>query len=225
MTNGHGLGRLYKPDERDRRYGMQPHLPPEGTAVTRKIWPFRGPVLDQGQTGECVGHGWEHWLRTAPIETHMTELDAVAIYKAARVIDGDDPNDLQGGSSVRAGAKAIQARGQLATYVWAATLPELVAWVLSNGPVVMGSVWYDSMFAADAHGMVTIAPRSQVAGGHCYLLRGVDTAAGIATFLNSWGPSWAQHGHFTMSFETLDRLLREQGEACSAIQTKVVPKA
>lgn len=220
----HGLGRIYKPDTRDRLYPMSLLMPDE-VIPTQHTWPFRGTVLDQGQTGTCVGNGWEHFLHTAPIQTKETESDAVAIYQAARTIDSEDPNDLQSGSTVRAGAKALVGRTQLASYLWSWNMSETAKWVLTRGPVVLGTNWYDSMFDPDPQGLVKIPRTATLAGGHCYLLRGVDTSRGIASCLNSWGPAWGLKGHFSISFSDLERLIHEDGEVCAAIQQKVTALA
>jgi hypothetical protein len=115
-------------------------------------------VLNQGQTGTCVGHGWRGWYEGEPT-THAAGEgpDAFAIYRRAILLDAWADNDreenlpesqLQGGSSVRAGAQAMQEAGFIASYVWATKASEIADYVTrrDGSPVVLGTSWYESMF-------------------------------------------------------------------------------
>ena len=65
---------------------------------------------------------------------------ALEIYDRATELDEFPGNerDRQAGTSVRAGAKALQERGVLAAYGWARTPEETIAWLNARGPVVIG---------------------------------------------------------------------------------------
>ncbi|HSD52779.1 MAG TPA: hypothetical protein VLC47_01370, partial [Burkholderiales bacterium] len=61
-------------------------------------------------------------------------------------------------------------------------------------------------------------------------LRGVDTRRALARCSNSWGDNWGLSGEFLLPFRDLERLIHEDGEACSAVEKRltaktVVPKA
>jgi len=220
--NAYGLGRIFVPDDRDQRFLMARKLAgPTEPLPVKKTWRFRGGALDQGDTGTCVGNGWEGFLHAEPIEPNATELDAQAIYRAARLIDGDDPNDLQAGSSVRAGAQAVTKSGKLTSYLWAFNTREMAEWILRFGPVVAGTDWMTSMFQPTVEGFVKITPTATIAGGHCYLVRGANTKQGVFTCTNSWGYRWGKRGHFYMSFEDMETLMHRDGEAATAIQQRV----
>jgi Papain family cysteine protease len=197
--------------------GIAPPPAPAG-AVS---WTNAEADLDQGNYGTCVGNGWAQWGNTLPVDDRFDETAARAIYYEATIIDGqpdnpDAPGGGQQGSTVRSGAKAMQNRGRLASYAFAATIDEAVAWVLANGPVVMGTDWLDGMFSPDAQGFVT--PTGVVAGGHCYVLLGYDPATQVLEYLNSWGASWAKGGHFFMRKTDAETLFASGGEACAAAE-------
>jgi hypothetical protein len=221
----YGLGRHFKPDPNDHKFLMKAQLPPpeEPIDYTDHLWQFIGDVLNQGRTGTCVGHGWEHWRHVAPIESDETESNAIAIYQQARTIDGEDPNDLQAGSNVRSGAVAITMTGELQSYLWAFQNSEVTSWVLRNGPVVVGMNWYDSMFFPTAEGFVKILPNAQRRGGHCWCVIGTDSKRAVHECVNSWGNGWGKNGHFYVAYEDMERLIHEDGEACTAVQQLVIP--
>lgn len=241
MTTQHGLGRLFTPDTRDTGYLMRRLLAPPSTPIpTRKTWPFRIVPYDQGSTGTCVGHAWTHFLACAPMQTVKGVATPYELYREIVKIDEWAENDaeatgpdsgLQFGTSVRAGAEALKTRGHLGSYLWAFNLREAVEWVLTRGPVVMGTNWYDSMMNVNAEGYVKIS--GSVSGGHAWLLRGVNNKQGIAECVNSWGDRWGVNqkgkierprGHFLITLEDLERLIHENGEACSTVETKLKAK-
>jgi hypothetical protein len=171
-------------------------------------------VLDQGDTSRCVGFGWCGWGDCAPIEDAFTNADGDAVYYAAKVIDGEPKAET--GSSVRSGAKAMQNRGKVASYYFAASIADVRDWVSRHGPVVMGTDWHAGMFHPDAAGYTH--PTGPVVGGHCYLLVGYDPATSRYEFVNSWGESWGRAGRFYMAEPDVAALLAAGGEACAAVE-------
>ena len=233
-TSKLGLGRRFAPDARD--HPMRAMLPRALAPLpTHKTWHFRGAVLDQGATGTCTAHAAAHFYRAEPIQ-HRHDLDPFQLYREAVLLDEWTDNDaeaqitdntqLQWGSSGRGVVKALEARGLVKEYVWAQTLREAVEWVLTRGPVLIGTNWYDGMFNPTREGFVKIAPNDTIAGGHETLIRGVNTTKGFALVVNSWGPRWNKaatecpDGHFLIAFEDLERLFHEDGDAVSPIETK-----
>jgi hypothetical protein len=233
-----GFGRRFEVDDRDRNFLMRRMLP-DARALTlpvRKTWSINAKALDQGDTGTCVGHAWRNFLRCAPIKTEKAGPSPFDIYRAAVLKDSWSENDeeaqlpdgdpgLDFGTSVRAGAEAVTDFGHLKSYVWAFSLQPTVEWVLTQGPVVLGTNWYSSLSQPDAQGIARITARATVIGGHAYLLRGVDTRSALARCSNSWGDGWGKSGEFFLPFTDLERLILEDGETCSAVQKSLNPQA
>lgn len=124
---------------------------------------------------------------------------------------------------MRAGAKAVTAFGLLKSYLWSFSLQPALEWVLTNGPVVLGLNWYTSLNRPDKEGIVRLTATAKNDGGHAFLWRGANTRRGLALCENSWGDAWGKNGAFWIPLRDLDRLITEDGEACTAIEQKPQP--
>ena len=218
------FGRLLAVDERDRQYPAQAALPAEEPERTYKYWPHR-TKLDQGQTGTCVAHGCTHLVENSPICPPGT-INPFELYREIVLLDEWSDNDgeasaadsdMQFGTSVRAGMKALQARGLISEYRWAWDADTAARWIWTSGPVVIGVTWFNGLFYPDPRTRIVEATGG-IAGGHCVILDGVNMTNRMVRFLNSWGPSYGQNGAARMTFETLDKLLADEGEAAMAIE-------
>jgi hypothetical protein len=232
-----GFGRCAPPDrDKDEMYLIRRVLARAGTELpTRKTWRINGTSLDQGTTQTCVGHAWRNFLRCAPIRTEKKGPSAFDIYRGAVAVDEWDDNDneatlpdddprMASGTSVRAGAKVVMQKGRLKSYLWAFALQPAVEWVLTQGPVVLGTDWWSSFDQPDAEGIVQISPRARVVGGHAFLWRGVDTKRALALCTNSWGDDWGISGEFRIPFRDLERLIADDGEVCTAVEKRLNAK-
>src|SRR6188474_1368171 len=63
--------------------------PPDPTPVGDKVWVNPDAVLDQGNTGHCVGFGWAQWGNSEPFSDDYKNADGHAIYYECKVIDGE----------------------------------------------------------------------------------------------------------------------------------------
>lgn len=206
------FGRRFIPDDRDERFPVSAILPPAPERGWRYWW-RRGWQGYQGKFPHCVSYAHLHTLHdgpdTAADHGHAIEpvMDPRVLYDAAQRLD-QWPGQAYDGTSVRAGAKALQERGIITGYRWVFTIEELVNTILTVGPVVAGTRWYEQMSRPDADNVIRVG--GKVVGGHAYKLDGVNTHRGLLRVKNSW------HGmdHLWLPIPDADRLLREHGEAC-----------
>lgn len=209
ITADRRLDRIPEFDPKSRRFGIAEVLPDK----PKRSYSWRtAKVLDQGREGACVGFGWSHELLARPVvQGGVDDAYALSIYHEARELD-DWPGEDYSGTSVLAGAKAVQRRGHMTEYRWGFSLDELVMALGYQGPVVLGLNWYTGQMAADAENY--IRPTGQVEGGHAICAFGVSISKQRIALVNSWGDDWGDGGRCWMTFEDMDRLLHEQGEQC-----------
>ncbi len=178
--------------------------------------------LDQGSTPHCIGFGWAQRFNTleaadpdAATFAGYVNADGDAIYYECKVIDGEPGQE--NGSQVRSGAKAMQARGKLANYAFAASVDEIKAWLLAKGPVVVGTDWLTGMDSPDAAGLVTVG--GSVRGGHCYVADAYDPNTDLIRFQNSWG-TWGLNGYFYAKASDWAKIGPGRGgDACVTIES------
>ena len=136
-------------------------------------------MLDQGRTGTCVGHGWTARANDAPIKQPLP-MSPFDLYREIVKIDEWDDNDweatasddqLQCGTSVRAGAQVMRRLGLITNFLWCQTLENLRAWHLANfGGVVCGAPWLANMMESDGDGFINYSGITE--GGHCFVSKG-----------------------------------------------------
>ena len=225
---GMRLGRHVRHDSRSLLYPWQESgTPLKDVLLTRHIG-----ILDQGDVGSCTGNAETGALGTDPLfgslspgmQARLNEALALALYSAAEDIDGDGPyppND--NGSTGLSVCKAAKNAGWISGYVHCLSLNSVLDAISSGHAVIIGSNWYDSMDTPDGSGLVSISPGAQVRGGHEYLARGIDTANRLVRLDNSWGTGWGDQGSFAYSWDTLQRLLSEQGDGTVSVPVTQPP--
>lgn len=211
-----GLGRIYRRDDRDRAFMM--HEVIDRVPITKTYRYYRaGPVLDQGETPQCVGYSLRNWL-SASLMMEYGGPNAPTIYTLAQLRDKMTlPHD---GSTVRAGIQVLAVLGYVQTYVWAYRAATVRDWLLADkGSVILGTNWLAGMMNPD--GVANISAIGAVVGGHAYLCDGFSTIRNSFRIFNSWGISWGNRGHAWLSFDDLDQLLQDDGECCTAVEQRV----
>lgn len=217
------LGRIYAPDERDRKFLLS--ISPEAAAVAESRpykYHYHKTILDQGDSSACTGAAFWQWLDMGPIR-NLNKPDFMTLYKMNQKNDewsGEEPTYY--GSSVRASFKVGQQLGFVKRYGWAFDAETVANHILTSSPVVMGTTWWTDMFRTDSDGFVNVGGR--VAGGHAYAFKGFSQlkkrskgSRGSFRGIQSWG-DWGQNGLFWMSFEDADALIKDYGEACTAFE-------
>jgi hypothetical protein len=182
-------------------------------------------TFDQGAEGACVGFGWGHELVARPVVVPGVDREFCRwIYRTAKKYDPWAGESYEG-TSVLAGAKVIQSRppkmaegrGLMSEYRWIfGDMDELVRTLGYFGPVVAGTWWTEGMFDPAPDGL--IRPTGAKAGGHCYLLTGVNLRTDRFRLVNSWGTSWGANGHAWISIEDFHRLVLDEGELCVPVR-------
>jgi hypothetical protein len=218
-----GLGRVEKEDVRDLNYPLSAWLP-EKTFIDQKNWWNNGWWGNQGKTSCCVIYSWSHWIEDGPViqddipNRSKPMLDISKFYHKCQLND-NIPGENYNGTTVRAGAKILQKLGIIQEYRWAASIDDMIKCLLTIGPMVVGTRWYSNMFHPSHEGIITTT--GSFAGGHAYLINGVNINKNLFRIKNSWGKSWGIEGQAFISFDDFDKLLKSGGEACMALENKI----
>jgi hypothetical protein len=209
-TGDRRLDRIPQFDERSRQFPIRELI--GDVPLKPKKWTCL-PRLDQGREGACCGFGWSHELAADPVRVPVSNASALALYHRAQQLD-EWPGEQYEGTSVLAGAKAVQEQGHMAEFRWAFGVDDVLATLSAHGPVVIGVDWMRGMMDTDANGY--IVPTGEVVGGHCTLLRGLirERRRWVCVGRNSWGRGWGLAGDFKLAADDLDVLLKNAGEAC-----------
>lgn len=216
MTNdNHGLGRMEQFDDRSLNFPIMATLSVEQVTKPRSYTWNCATYLNQGSIGACVGFSWSHEIAAKPVVRPVSYESALKVYIEAQKID-EWPGENYEGTSVLAGAKIIKSLGYLDEYRWAFGVSELVLAVGYKGPAVLGIPWYDGMFTPDSEGI--IRPTGRQVGGHAILANGVNIKKQLFRLHNSWGWMWGKGGDCFISFDDMDHLLRNRGEACIPVK-------
>lgn len=222
MPAPHPLGRRVEHDPRSLDFA-HPVLPK--TAIKTVDWTRRVPVFDQGSLGSCTGNAAAGLVGTDSLDrTGLTSVTingdvlpvdedfAVKVYSLATQLDQFDgaypPDDT--GSSGLAAAKALRKLGLATSYRHAFSLDALKS-ALQSGPVMVGTVWMQSMFEVDPDGFVIVDRKSQVAGGHEYVISAFNADQLAFRIDNSWG-DWGLRGKAWITQANLAWLLSQQGD-------------
>lgn len=217
----HKLGRRRATDDRDKAYSLKQIQAQKAAGIDSRYWNANGYWGDQGDNPWCVEYAWCHLLEDGPI-TQSGLLKFInghgEIYHAAQEID-EWPGVDYDGTSVRAGAKVLQAKGIISNYYWAFNVQTIIDFILTTGPVVMGTNWYYKMFFPNSKTGI-IEPDNVLAGGHAYVLNGFNRKTGLFRLKNSWGRGWGKKGHAFIHRDVVDDLVKDWGEACCATELK-----
>ena len=214
-----GLGRELSVDKRDLNYLISNKLPTPKISISERYWDDERWWGDQGNTPQCVGYAWSHWIDDGPIihAGKRPNVNPTTLYRESQKRD-QWPGENYNGTSVRGGAKYLQEIGKIKSYLWAFDVQTLMNTVLTQGPVVVGTNWYYNMFFPDRNGLIRASGRWM--GGHAYVINGVNTKTQLFRIKNSWGRNWGQRGRAFISFSDMTRLIREGGEICLGTENK-----
>lgn len=228
------LGRNIAHDPASVAYGL-PVAPKSALKTT--MWERRVPIFNQKQVGSCTGNAsvgklsydsaaGQGWVEL-PDGTHIDELLAVDVYADAEELDGEGHvtvKDLGGdtysvtpddGSSGLSVAKVLKTRALISGYQHAFSTDAVYS-ALMSAPGITGINWYQSMFDTEADGHIKVDLSSGLAGGHEFVIKGVEVAAdGTVARVwmdNSWDTSWGVSGGGYFTPAEYKALMAKQGD-------------
>lgn len=212
------LDRIPHFDERSRAFGVMRKPAVAEAPLRKKVHGYPSVRIDQGQEGHCVGFGISNELAGDPIRiSGVNDAFAHGMFFKAQEIDRNEGRVYDDGATVLAGAKAATSLGYMEGYDWAFGIDQMLQ-ALMTGPVVLGIEWRDGMYDTDRRGLVDVS--GSVVGGHCittfgfipgmrFGLKRID----VIPWVNSWGPSYGKRGIGYVPVESMDALLKADGEA------------
>lgn len=216
-TNDSRLTRLIDFDQKSKDYPIRELM--DGEKKLRSYTWRCLEHLNQGPDGACVGFSMVHELIARPSE--IKGLDAKfakeKVYWEAQKIDPWDGGSYPSafpqyeGTSILAGMKILKREGYIDEYRWAFSLEDLIWAIGHKGPAIIGINWYESMFEPYTCGQ--LHAEGNIVGGHAILCKGVSITKKTFTLHNSWGQSWADNGDVYISWDEMEKLLYENGEA------------
>lgn len=238
------LGRHINHDPRSVNFA-EPVMPKD--SITSVDWTRRIPILDQGNLGSCTGNaatgllGTDNAVRTASTTVVISDkgaanshgifaagtydLDedfAVKLYSLATVLDSFTgqypPTDT--GSSGLGVAKALVALGLADKYTHAFSVAAVNS-ALKRGPVIVGTIWLNSMFETETDGHIKVDKNSGTAGGHELELPRFDAVNGRYWFPNSWNTSFGVDGWGYVTVPEFTWMLSQQGDV--TVPNLIVP--
>lgn len=217
------LGRIHVPDERDHKYPVRAIFPKRKSNISVVLYDDTKWTGNQGNTPKCVAYAGAHWIECGPVVPKYGKGKQPPLYNPSTLygwcqkVDGI-PGKHEG-TTTRALAKVLKAKGVVKSYHWAFTLKDLQQCLLQVGPMVLGINWYSDMFEPDTKKF--IHPTGEFAGGHGILAMGVNMDQGWIKLKNSWGTDWGENGHCYLSFIDADDLLSDDGDAMIATEASV----
>lgn len=232
------LGRHVRRDDRDLHFSVAP-LPRR--AIKSVDWARRVPIFNQGQVGSCTFNAAAGCLATDGLGrsgtnlAHITRADTFNVFHAGDYVVQEDPFVISGytlttkidsfpgdypsqdtGSDGPSAASALVMLGLADHYNHAFTLDALKS-ALQTGPVMWGTVWFNSMYDLDAHDYLVVDANSGVAGGHEMEISGYDVGTGIYKVPNSWGESFGDHGYLYVREPDMTNLLSRDGDVTQPV--------
>lgn len=175
----------------------------------------RGGAYDQAYTTTCVPQTGKGILNTLPISRKIdydirSEYSIDELYDGAREYDEWPGVDYDGTSGLGL-CKYMKIRNLIDEYRWCFGLNEVLLTLSHIGPIGLGVMWKTGMWETDDRGF--ISPTGADEGGHEVELIGVDVSEKSVIGMNSWGPGWGVKGRFKLTWDGLEELLDNQGDA------------
>jgi len=197
----------------------------EATRPRPRTTPWSGgPLMWQGDIGQCVGATGREWLTSTPVAYKATHPTMEESYFGAKQNDGFGDPVPDRGSNSNGLMKFYQALGLVDSYYWTDTAEEGAEYVLTRGCVLVGMPWDYPCFKPDPQGQ--IHPNGNEAGGHEVLWEWYYKKTKLCLLRNHWrnqdGSWWgnvkAHPGYCTIHIDDLAWCVQRGGDLCAAAQ-------
>jgi len=219
------LGRNVNLDSKSWSYAVQR----QGAAIRSVRHQSAIGILNQGNIGACTGNAAVACAYRLPFYAPGSpgwsftpdQAGALAWYRRNTQLDpfpgAYEPEDT-GSDGLTASKVAVEA-GIIPGYRMAGDLASSLE-ALMDRPGITGLPWYNSMFDADAGGLMTVNRASGMAGGHelCVdeIVAADDPDNGTGKMLvggpNSWGEEWGAQGRWYLTADDWWSLRQEGGD-------------
>jgi hypothetical protein len=223
------LGRVQHYDARNENYRIR-DIVAQPAHPKSKYYYDNGWWGNQGNVGACTAFASTHYRDAGPVRPSgkgKAPIDPLEMYAKIQEQDRLDGRNFSEGATSLAMAKAMKNLGWITEYRWGYTIDELITAVSTKDCVVVGTNWYENMFTPinNKSGRAVVSIGGQVAGGHEYLITGIDMKAELLRIKNSWGRSWGNSGRAWISFSDMQQLIeKEEGDMCLATETLIKTK-
>lgn len=168
-------------------------------------------ILDQGADGACVGFGCAGNCGCTPKpQKDVSNAVGLKLYHEAQTLD-EWPGTNYDGTSLTGGMKALQKENRIGSYLWLQNAAQVALTIGYLSAVVIAVPWKQNMMDVDEDGLVHAT--GDDVGGHCVNLCGFNATSRRFKIQQSWGPDWGVKGFAWLSFDDLNVLLQQSGQA------------
>jgi hypothetical protein len=223
------LGRRVNHDPRSRQFRYQASPVP----LTSIEHPIGIPVLDQGDTGDCVANTGVEILSTEPFAAAVKGITldedyARALYHDLTVADDypgtwnvDPPHGEDTGSDGLTLGKVLTSRGLISGYQHIFDVASFLA-ALQVQAVAVGLTWRSGCDNPSSTGLIRWT--GTIRGGHELCAYAYDADRQWVRLRNHWTASWGDKGSCWMPLADLTAALAADGDATVLIPaTKPAP--
>lgn len=184
-------------------------------------------AYDQGNTNGCVGYSSSTMMSIY----NRHRYNALWLYHRSQVLDGDPTTTVKAdnGTYTDSAFKVLRKEGHklqggkaplliegIKSYSWCTTIDEIRSAISSNKPVLLGVNWYSNFSNPEQYQNSWWIGRGSwgvVEGGHAICCFGASDDLQALRLVNTW----KGYPRVYISYESILRLLQEDGEAGVAI--------
>jgi hypothetical protein len=217
VVRPHNPGLVIFHDQRNERFPRSAVHPLSAPFVPRTVHHRQYRRYDQGATPRCTAYASTTLLAAArPFNAPPISADEWYVRNVQH--DQREGRFFDEGATVVAAMEVGRALGVYKSYRWIYTVAEMQRAIL-DGPIVLGTLWYPSMWQRRADGVVYQPPSGEEAvGGHMWIVNAYDHRRDLWRHPSTWGD-----GDYEIPGDLMHRLLHEEGEATQPEEIDITP--